>query len=647
MTLAVGNKIVSIHHLLSNQLTQLGIDPQQAPTAEQWAKLVSAVSETYKRSENINKGLQANADTLSTRVETQLLPGTDNRDLLGTVFETMGDGLCTLNKEGQLLLMNPVAEKMLGWNQNDMGGEYILDAIYPFGSGPLSPTQRLFLKLQREPELDFPEAIFRSSSGHILNVSFSLTSITHRGKFAGAVLVFRDISAILQTQVELSNKLEETLFLNTIIETLTSTLEINKILETLCTELCTHLNLPHAAFALVEKPTNKMKIVAEYIADDGPSALGEVITVNDTDIKEKVFNTHKTLYVSGKPTERDTDLREFNLHRGTISLMIIPVVVRGRVVGTLGLNADQPRHFDESDVDLVQKIAAVAGRALEHAILYKNLKRELLQKEKAQKDLVIARDEAQYANEFKSELLAKVSHELRTPLSSIVGFSEMLDMGVYGKLDGDQGEVMEQILRASEYLVLLVNDLLDISRLEMGKLVLAHNEFKVQNLIDRIERDMRRTALKKGLNLSVSVDPNMPRTLIGDIDRLNQVLNNLIGNAIKYTEQGKVEVNFKMENRRNWSMTIKDTGIGIPYEIQEKIFDHFHQGVLENFEHSRHGFGLGLAIVKQLTQLMKGEITVDSAPGKGSSFKVRLPFEQSPVPVAANVHASAETRAMI
>ena len=134
-------------------------------------------------------------------------PGTDNRDLLGTVFETMGDGMCTLHKDGRLILMNPQAEKMLGWGQADIYGELILDAIYPIGSGPLSPTQKLFQKLEDKGEIDFPEAIFRTSSGHILNVAFSLSAITHRDKFAGAVLVFRDISTILHAQAELSHQL--------------------------------------------------------------------------------------------------------------------------------------------------------------------------------------------------------------------------------------------------------------------------------------------------------------------------------------------------------------------------------------------------------------------------------------------------------
>ncbi len=627
---------MAIHQLLSKQLTGLNIDPTAPPSREQWAQLMSTLSETYELADVKNQDLHTNAQNLSKRIETKLLPGTDNRDLLGTVFETMGDGLCTLNKDGQLLLMNPVAEKMLGWNQEELSGEYVLDAIYPLDSGPLSPTQKLFRKLQRHSELDFPEAIFRSRKGHILNVSFSLTAITHRGQFAGAVLVFRDISAALDVQTELTHQLEETLLLNKIIEALTSTLDVNVILKTLCTELCKYLDLPHAAFALVEKPSNKMKIVAEFIADGGPSAMGQVITVNDTKTRNEVFNTHKTLYRNGKQELAEADLQEFDLQRGTISLMIVPILVRSKVVGTLGLNANQPRYFADADVDLVQKIAAAAGRALENAVLYKNLKRELLQKEKAQRDLESARDEAQYANTFKSELLAKVSHELRTPLSSIIGFTEMLDMGVYGKLEGDQGMVISQILQSSEYLITLVNDLLDISRLDMGKLLLTNVSFEMQSLIDRIERDMRRSALKKGLNLRVFLDSSFPKILKGDIDRLNQILNNLIENAIKYTDSGNVDVAIKLETAKSWSISVRDTGIGIPYEVQEKIFDHFHQGVIQNYQSSKNGFGLGLAIVKQLVELMNGEVTVESAPEKGSIFKVKFPLRLPNVTVPLN-----------
>lgn len=619
---------MTIHKLLAKQLEVLNISRHHPPSTEEWDKLIETVSLTYHKAETTNRNLHANAKALEKRVDSQLLPGTDNRDLLGTVFETMGDGMCTLNKDGRLILMNPQAEKMLGWSQADVYGELILDAIYPIGTGPLSPSQKLFRKLQESGEIDFPEAIFRTSSGHILNVSFSLSAITHRDKFAGAVLVFRDISTILHAQAELSHQLEQTLLLNRVIGALTSTLEANEILETLCLELCDFLGLPHAAFALVDKPAGGMKIVAEYIADNGPSALGKIITVNDEDIQEKVFKSHRTLFLSGELGEEEINLREFDLSRGTISLMIIPLVVCGEVVGTLGLNASRPRHFDETELDLVQNIAMVAGQALENAILYKDLQRELTYKESIQMELVAARDEAESASTFKSQLLAKVSHELRTPLSSIVGFAEMLELGIYGELESSQSEVIKQMILASEYLVVLVNDLLDISMLEAGKLSLVPAEFSVHNLLDRIERDMRRLALDKGLNLQVFLDQELPTILYGDIDRINQVLNNLIGNAIKYSDEGRVDVHLRAEDPKTWSLTVRDTGIGIPYDMQEKIFDHFQQGHLDHFEKSLNGFGLGLAIVKQLVHLMEGEIMLESIPDQGSKFTVFLPLRQ-------------------
>lgn len=635
---------MSIHKLLAKQLEILEINPHQPPSAEVWEKLIETVNLTYQKAETTNKSLYGELKVLEKRLSSQLLPGTDNRDLLGTVFETMGDGMCTLNVDGRLILMNPQAEKMLGWDQSEIHGELILDAIYPIGSESLSPTQRLFLKLQRHKEIDFPEAIFRTSTGHILNVSFSLSAITHRDKFAGAVLVFRDISTILHTQAELSHQLEQTLLLNRVIGALTSTLEANDILETLCRELCEFLGLPHVAFALVEKPAGGMKIVAECIADNGPSSLGMVITVNDKNIKEKVFKSHRTLFLSGNPAEDEINLREFDLRRGTISLMIIPIIVRGEVVGTLGLNASKPRHFDETELDLVQNIAGVAGRALENAILYKDLQHELNYKESIQMELVAARDEAEEANTFKSQLLAKVSHELRTPLSSILGFAEMLELGIYGQLDQNQIEVLRQVIQASEHLVVLVNDLLDISRLEAGKLSLAQAEFSIHNLLDRIERDMRRLAVNKGLNLQIFLDQELPTILYGDIDRIHQVLNNLIGNGIKYTNEGRVEVHLRANGAESWTLTIRDTGIGIPYEMQAKIFDHFQQGNLENYEKSLTGFGLGLAIVKQLVHLMDGEITLQSAPNQGSTFSVKLPLKPSQITLQQTVTPSVENR---
>ncbi|MEM8861880.1 MAG: PAS domain S-box protein, partial [Chloroflexota bacterium] len=372
---------MSIHRLLNKQLNKLDINPHRPPSTEQWDQLMKLVSKTYANAESTNRELHLATRNLEQRIENHLLPGTDTRDLLGVVFETMGDGMCTLDKDGRLILMNPQVKKLLGWNQNEVYGEFLLDAIYPMDSAPLSPTQSLFIKLQRTSEIEVPEAIFRTKSGHILNVSFSLSAIKHRGQFAGAVLVFRDISSILHTQAELSHQLDQTLLLNRLIGALTSSLEINKILETLCRELCEFLVLPHAAFALVEKPSNTMKIVAEYIADNGAPTLGKIIRVNDNRIRDSVFKAHKPLFLSGQTDDENITLREFDLSRGTVSLMIIPLLVRGEVVGTLGLNAVTPRHFDEVEIDLVQNIAAVAGRALENAVLYRDLQRELSQKE--------------------------------------------------------------------------------------------------------------------------------------------------------------------------------------------------------------------------------------------------------------------------
>ncbi|MEM9774873.1 MAG: ATP-binding protein [Chloroflexota bacterium] len=617
---------MSVHNLLARQLKKLEINPHRPPTTEEWEQLLKMVSNTYSHAESANRELHTANRNLEQRIDNHLLPGTDTRDLLGVMFETMGDGMCTLDKDGRLILMNPQVKKLLGWSQNEVYGEFLLDAIYPINSGPLSPTQNLFIKLQNTGEIDVPEAIFRTKSGHILNVSFSLSAIQHRGQFAGAVLVFRDISSILHTQAELSHQLDQTLLLNRVIGALTSSLEINKILETLCRELCSFLVLPHAAFALVEKPSNTMKIVAEFIADDGPPTLGKIIRLQDQRIRESVFNSHTPLFLSGQTDDENITLREFDLSRGTVSLMIIPLQVRGEVVGTLGLNAVTPRHFDEVEIDLVQNIAAVAGRALENAVLYRDLQRELKHKEAFQQELELAKDEAENANTFKSQLLAKVSHELRTPLASILGFSEMLDIGVYGKMPTDQLEVIRQIIRSTEYLVMLVNDLLDISRLEAGKLNLVQAEFSVHDLIDRIERDMRRVAVKKGLNLRIFLDQELPKTIFGDIDRVHQVLNNLIENAIKYTEEGQVEVHLRHCGNDAWSIIVRDTGIGIPYEMQEKIFDHFQQANLANYQQALNGFGLGLAIVKQLIQLMDGEIKLESAPGQGSMFNITLPL---------------------
>ena len=238
--------------------------------------------------------------------------------------------------------------------------------------------------------------------------------------------------------------------------------------------------------------------------------------------------------------------------------------------------------------------------------------------------LAQARDQALAASGLKTRLLAKVSHELRTPLNAILGFAELLVEDFYGPVSKKQKLVITDIIDSANYLNGMVNELLDQAQLEAGKLQLKQTVFSPTKLLAQVEASLQITAQNKGLKLLTHVDSNMPLTLTGDLERTQQILMNLMSNAIKFTDEGQVTVDLYCSENK-WYIQVSDTGPGISLDAQATIFDPFWQ--LDDTSTRIHrGYGLGLSIVKELTDLMAGKITVDSKVGQGSTFTVQLPL---------------------
>ena len=235
-------------------------------------------------------------------------------------------------------------------------------------------------------------------------------------------------------------------------------------------------------------------------------------------------------------------------------------------------------------------------------------------------------EEALAMAQVRTEFLAKVGHELRTPIGGILGLVEMMEYGVYGSVTEQQGEVLRRIIGRTNYLTSLVNDLLDLTRLESGQFSLAMNAYQVADLIKQIQENFAAAFQEKSLVFSIEIAPDIPPMLCGDATRLYQILANLVDNAIKFTDQGSVKVRAFCPDDTHWAMEVADTGIGIPEPVQVHLFDAFRQA---NYSITREqdGVGLGLAIVKQLVTLMGGEVRLVSKEGEGAVFTVLLPLE--------------------
>lgn len=247
--------------------------------------------------------------------------------------------------------------------------------------------------------------------------------------------------------------------------------------------------------------------------------------------------------------------------------------------------------------------------------------------ERNERELTKAKDDALAAAQVKSQFLSNMSHEIRTPMNAIIGISEML---VNEKLPADVLENLNYIRNSGENLLVIINDILDFSKMEAGKIMFEKIDFSPNSIFRHLDKTLTIQAKKKGLALTVKLDNSIPVTLKGDPYRLNQVLTNLAGNAVKFTEKGKVEIIGKA--LKNWDgkllfeIQIKDTGIGIPQNKLESVFESFTQAKLDNTR-KYGGTGLGLSITKRLVEMQGGTIEVESEEGLGTTFTIHLVYE--------------------
>lgn len=238
--------------------------------------------------------------------------------------------------------------------------------------------------------------------------------------------------------------------------------------------------------------------------------------------------------------------------------------------------------------------------------------------------LAIAKEEAESASRAKTLFIAQMSHEFRTPLNAVIGYSDILQMGMLGDMNTDQTERIGFIKQNANRLLGLINDTLDISQIEAGKMTLNESRVDVHHFFEEILKGVKSLTAKKQISINTQYHPNTPERIIIDAPKVQQIVVNLVGNAIKFTPQGEITIEVGVHNAKEWFLCVRDTGIGMSPESLQKIFNQYHR--IEKDTKNIEGSGLGLSITKRLVEFLQGRVDVQSELGKGSAFTVTLPL---------------------
>jgi len=474
-------------------------------------------------------------------------------------------------------------------------------------------------------------------------------------------LYFKELT---KTNQRFEEKVRELSTVRRIGESLKYTREVRKVFEVIIDTIIDETNAENCSLMLLNKETSELTVKAargqmdemvsyyhtaagsrQFKLGEGIAGWvaqhGEALSIPEA-ATGQVVRLFLELNEQGEPVEVPDlpSVPQFVAGSGLRMgcMMCLPLVIDNEVVGVVNMSHPRPNAFQVEDQQLMTIVTDQVAIALNNVqifddmqqlnvVLEDEVEKATAELRSANDDLQLANQEIQAASQMKSQFLAHMSHELRTPLNAIIGFSEILEDKTFGPMNERQARYIQNILKSSRHLLSLINDILDLTKVEAGRMEPISTEFHLQDCLRLTLDVLDPLARSKGIELFRELSDDFP-IVQADEGRMRQILLNLLSNAIKFTSQGgKVTVIVDLVENDVVQVQVADTGIGIKKEHQDIIFSEFRQ-VDESYARRYEGTGLGLALTKRLVELHGGSIWVESEEGKGSTFTFTFPRRQ-------------------
>lgn len=547
------------------------------------------------------------------------------RDFAQQLMNSMGQGLTVTGADKRFEYVNPAYARMLGYAPERLIGMTPWDLTLPEDHAVLLEAYRRRL----QGDSTTYETRLRGADGHEVYVLVTGVPRFRDGRYAGAIAVVTDLSE----RRNMENILRQSEgSIRGLYEITARQVPFEEKMRDLLRMGVTRYGLEMGILSRVEG--DGYTIVAVEPANE-TIAPGAVLALGMTYCRDSLVSDKPLCIEHASATEWAT--HPCCTAWGIEAYLGVQVVVGGRVYGTLNFLSHHAREhpFNAVDKDFICLMAQWVGAEIERLESTQRLRAYADEIARNNEALAEARDRALEASRLKSAFLATMSHEIRTPMNGIIGMNELL---LAGDLNAEQRDFATTIGSSAQALLTILNDILDFSKIEAGRLLLHPVQFSPQVLAREAVDRFKHIAEEKGIFVSCRLDPQIPQMVVGDMGRLHQVLGNLIGNAVKFTERGTVTLTMSVDGLADddsirLRFEVQDTGIGIPASVHGKLFEPFTQAD-DTITRKYGGTGLGLAISRRLIELMQGQMGFNSTEGRGSTFWFLVPLGQVSIPHA-------------